>query len=113
MNISYVLFNTGEIEDIIKNNPCAVTWFHKRRKFLGWVIALSGGITSSIRICSSNMFGLDLLAFNLSKHEKAQFEQYKLRFNVLFENVPQIILQIFYLSIDKGNTTEISIWFST
>ncbi|MCP5046053.1 MAG: hypothetical protein GY940_02705, partial [bacterium] len=90
-NVFQVLMNISVIHKKVADNPQAKQWLRRKRNVLAWLVALSGGIYPSISLCSSRLFGLGLFDMGLSSNELANFESIKLKYNVLGENIPQLI----------------------
>ncbi len=108
-----VLMESQSITDKIQDNPTAKIWYRKNRKLMAWLVAVSGGIYPVASVCSSRMFGLNKLDFGLSTAELASFETYKLKYTVMLENFPQLVLQVFFLSMDfSENSQSFGTWLA-
>eukprot|EP01083_Nonionella_stella_P087767 244300_1 len=82
-------------QTIIKNNEHADTYFVDSALFIG-LIVMSGGMYPSLLICSSRLFNLELLDAGLSKHELYQLSKIRMRSTVLWEDFPNLGIQIIY-----------------
>ena len=87
-------------------NNRARLYFEQRIVFFCFLVLISGGVSASISLACSKIFGLPWFDCGLSKRELIQFTS-KLHFthNVLLENIPQLIIQLVYIielqSIDE------------
>ena len=83
-------------------NSRARLYFEQRIFFFCFLVLVSGGVSASISLVCSKLFGLPILDCGLSKRELQQFTtKFQFRYCILLENIPQLIIQIVYI-IDVG-----------
>ena len=72
-------------------------YFQDKSKFYTLCVLLSGGSFRALKFMNSNLFGLPLLSAGLSNVQLQGFQSHHVLTTVLAENIPQIVLQYFFL----------------
>ena len=72
-------------------------WIRQYVHMLYMFAILFGSAFSAVEIFNSNIFHLAMFNMGLTKRQKAIFKNQRILSIVLLENVPQMILQIFYI----------------
>ena len=60
---------------------------------------LTGSSFTAIEFCNSNLFQLNVCYMNLNRNAKQQFKNKRLFSIVFFENIPQLLMQIVYITL--------------
>ena len=68
------------------------------------LVLLSGGCFRALALMNSNLFGLALLSAGLSTLQLQRFRSYHVVATVMMENVPQIVLQYYFLFVLELHT---------
>ena len=76
-------------------------WTRSYLRILYLITILCGSAFGAVDICNSNIFHLSLFNMGLNKRQKAIFKNQRILSTVLMENIPQIIVQVTYLSISN------------
>ena len=87
-------------------------WIRSYIRRLYMIAILFGSSFAAVDICNSNIFHLRMFNMGLNKRQQALFKNQRILSIVLFENIPQLILQIIYLMLTKPgdiNSNEILI----
>ena len=71
-------------------------WLRIYVGFLYFLSIIFGGSFSAIDLCNSNLFELSIFYMNLSREYKQVFKNKRVLSIVIFENIPQFIIQILY-----------------
>ncbi len=82
----------------IEGNERVARWFGRNSRFLSILVLTSGSLFSALDLTSSKIFGLNLFNCGLTNSELSQFSDLKFVFSVLFENIPQLGIQMWFLS---------------
>lgn len=80
------------------DNVQASSWIRIHRKKLVIACMLSGGIYHSVKLMNCRLFGMSMLDMGLSHRQLLFIAQRTVIVNVIFENLPQIGIQIAYLT---------------
>merc|ERR1719283_620827 len=78
------------------------TYFQHHSKLYSLLVLLSGGSVRALKFMSSNLLGMPQLSSGLSPLQIQQFRAHHMIGTVLFENVPQLVIQgyfMFFLSL--------------
>ena len=85
-------------------------WIGSYLRVLYMITILFGSAFAAIDICNSNLFHLSIFNMGLNKRQRAIFKNQRILSTVLFENIPQLILQLIYLIITiESNISPITI----
>ena len=84
------------------NNIQAASWVRVHRKKLVLACMFSGGVYHSTKLFNCRLFGLSMLDMGLSHRQLLFISQKTIIINALVENLPQIIIQIIYLSLENS-----------
>ena len=71
-------------------------WLNKRAPALVILCMLSGGLTASLKLVNSKLFGLPIFDMGLPKYKQDETVRHRLWLTVVLENVPQIIISTLY-----------------
>ena len=71
-------------------------WLNKNGKVLVILCMLSGGLTASLRLVNSKLFGLTVFDMGLPKYKQDETVRHRLWLTVILENIPQILISTFY-----------------
>lgn len=112
LNLIQIVNDKQNINQIISKNNYAKLWYMKNKKFLFYLVALTGGLYPSLTMVNSKLFGLQIFNMSLSKTEILSFQSIKLKYTVLCENLPQFVLQLYFLTIDTANLSFFSTWLA-
>ena len=90
-------------------------WVRSYLRFLYMLAILFGSAFAAVDVCNSNLFYLPMFSMGLNKRQKAVFKNQRLLSTVLFENIPQVILQLIYSYLTEQITlvTLVAIGFSS
>ena len=90
-------------------------WVRSYLRFLYMLAILFGSAFAAVDVCNSNLFYLPMFSMGLNKRQKAIFKNQRLLSTVLFENIPQVILQLIYSYLTEQITlvTLVAIGFSS
>ena len=79
------------------------SWITSYIKSLYFLSILTGSVFSTVELCNSNLFGLDIFYMNLPRRSKQTFKNQRIFSIIILENIPQTIIQyIFsYYSLKK------------
>ena len=72
-------------------------YFRKKSKVFTVLVLMSGGSFRALTFMNSNLFGLNILSAGLSKLQLQRFQSHHVIATVLTENVPQIMLQYWFM----------------
>ena len=92
-------------------------WMRSYLRMLYMITILSGSAFAAVDICNSNIFHISLFNMGLNQRQQAMFKNQRILSIVLMENIPQLILQVIYLSLTKESSissiTIVAMIFST
>ena len=71
-------------------------WLRVYVRFLYFLSIVFGGSFSAIDLCNSNLFQFQIFYMNLSREYKQIFKNKRVLSIVIFENIPQFVIQILY-----------------
>eukprot|EP01083_Nonionella_stella_P113264 333815_1 len=77
-------------------------WFMNWNLVLILACAISGNSFGSIELANSNLFGIELFSMGLPSHALKEFQSKRFYSSVLLENVPQLAVQIYFLTLLKA-----------
>lgn len=83
-------------------------WFNKYSTFFAFCVIVSGGCYASLTLICSRIFGLAIFDCGLTSTDLKEFQKIKIYWNVLCENVPQVITQITFLIYYNDSLTDYS-----
>ncbi len=76
-NLYHILMNSHKLQKQFEDNPHAILWFRQYRKWVAWLVAISGGIYPSLALCSVAFMPLWLAGGPLSVSRKKTKELIK------------------------------------
>ncbi len=80
----------------LSKNECARSYFENYSSIFVTLVCLCGGVHPALTVCSSAMFGLNVINSGLTKHELKQLHKIKVIGTVIFENLPQVLFACFF-----------------
>merc|ERR1712087_361249 len=97
---------------LVKTNDRYRPWFEDYIMILFFLSFICGSTFSAVELANSNLFGLRMFSMGLSKRDMMRFKQNRLWSVVVAENVPQLVIQILFLTTVEvtgfnSNTVEI------
>ena len=84
------------------------TWIRSYASILIILVMLSGGVNASVNLCNSHLFGLRIFSMELPRYEYLKMSLYPTFIQTVFENLPQIIVQLYFILVlqtNNGNGT--------
>ena len=90
-------------------NSVIILWIEQNIKYLYFVSIIFGSSFTAIELSNCGLFCLNKCNMGLNKHQLAIFANKRLFSVILFENIPQIILQFIYIFIISKHVTFIII----
>eukprot|EP01084_Bolivina_argentea_P157825 275013_1 len=90
------LYLASKVKRLIKDNDRAKSWFEQYLTMYVVLVCLSGGAYTALTVVSSNIFGLNMFSTGMTKYKIRSLSSLKLKYNVIFENLPQLLIQILY-----------------
>ena len=78
-------------------------WIRFYLHFLYMLTILFGSAFAAVDVCNSNIFHLQMFNMGLNQRQKAIFKNQRILSTVLMENIPQLIVQIFYIILTKNS----------
>eukprot|EP01084_Bolivina_argentea_P305583 527913_1 len=96
---------------IIKQNEFTTNWLTNYSRIYTAIVVLTGGAYPALSVVSSNIFGHKLFSAGLTKLEINKLSKIKMWSTVVFENVPQLSMQILYAFAIRDTTTALLIAF--
>ena len=110
------IFAATQIKEKIKTNHMALAWFQGYTSIYVILTVLTGSCYVALQLVSSSLFGLLLLRSGITRYELNELSSLKIFLTVVFENIPQFIIQMLYLyyKLDDGDLKDVSIvqWLS-
>ena len=91
------------------NKEALSVWIQSNIKFLYLFSIFTGSSFTAIEFCNSGLFGLYHFNMGLNKRQLLIFRNKRLYSIILFENIPQLIIQIIYVLYNFNKVTFISI----
>eukprot|EP01084_Bolivina_argentea_P152370 265816_1 len=88
-------------------------WFNKYSRLFSILVIVSGSVSATLQLVNSSMFGNSFFHSGFSRYELSEMNKFKLLFNVLIENMPQFMIQLFYLNYFKGDIISFTFIVST
>ena len=76
-------------------------WMNSYLRVLHFMTIICGSSFAAVDICNSNIFHLSLFNMGLNKRQRAIFKNQRILSVVLLENIPQLILQAFYVILSQ------------
>ena len=81
-------------------------WLAENARFLYFISILAGSSFTAIDLMTSNVFGLTIFSFDLSKRDRIMFKRKRIYSIVLLENIPQLLIQIAFAILIKDIDTD-------
>ncbi|ETO28981.1 hypothetical protein RFI_08145 [Reticulomyxa filosa] len=72
------------------------SWLINYSRFLISTTMISGSVFAAIELFNTNLFGLEVMSMGLPERQLKKSAVERLYSNILFENLPQILIQFFY-----------------
>merc|ERR1719266_822921 len=92
---------------LVKTHDRYHPWFEDYMMFLFLLSFICGSTFSAVELTNSNLFGHRMFSMGLSKYDKMTFKQHRLWSVVVAENVPQLVIQIVFLTTVEGGLSEL------
>merc|ERR1719295_2511843 len=86
-------------------NDTVKTWIRNHAFCLYALSLVTGSAFSGTQICRSDMFGLSQFGLPLNENQIVGFQTKKLWSTVMLENIPQLVLQIYFLMMHNGSAS--------
>ena len=110
-NIKASLGIRQEIIDLNIENT--YRWFATNSGFYGALVVCSGGAYASLAFISSKLFGMSIFNCGLTARDLSTFSSMRIFYNLLLENVPQLVIQIlFIVSYDRSYTDTVTLYLA-
>merc|ERR1719295_430770 len=97
MNIGSTVRITRQIESSPSISSYSKRYFREKSKIYTLLVLLSGGSFAALKLLSSNLMGHRLFSSGLSKIQVEHFRTHHVMTTVLIENVPQLMLQYWFM----------------
>ena len=94
LNVAYASKIPNHV--LIRNNPCARTWFEQYQSLFISLVVFSGGCYPAMALTSSNLFAIPILNSGLSTFELTALSDIRVVTTVLTENGPQLLVQLLF-----------------
>ena len=79
-------------------------WIRSYLHFLFLMAIVFGSAFAAVDICNSNIFHLRMFNMGLNRRQRAIFKNQRILSIVIFENIPQLALQISFLILSKQSS---------
>eukprot|EP01084_Bolivina_argentea_P176631 305604_1 len=90
-----------------KRSDVLSEWLSNNVTLLYMISSICGSAFTAVQLCTSNLFNLTQFDMPLSRIQFNKFQTKRVFSVVLLENIPQLAIQIVYLSISNANTNNI------
>ena len=97
-NLSKNNINISEqqVDALAKSSAKTSEWLNKYSTILVLLCMVSGGLTASLKVVNSNLFGLKQFNMGLPKYKQDETARHRLWLTIILENIPQIIISTSY-----------------
>ena len=93
------VFAATQVKEKIRTNRMALAWFQGNTSIFVILTIMTGSCYVALQLVSSSLFGLFLLRSGITQYELNELSSLKIFLTVVFENIPQFIIQMLYLWI--------------
>ena len=77
-------------------------WIQQHLRSLYGMCIMLGSAFTAVELCNTYLFSLSVFSMGLNRRQKAIFKNERVYSTVLFENIPQVILQITYSILTRS-----------
>eukprot|EP01084_Bolivina_argentea_P228394 385737_1 len=99
----------SRIQNDLLVNEHTKQWFNNKSKWYSIGVLLSGNSYRTLNLFNSNLFGINTFHCGLSKSQIQRFKSHHVAFTVLIENLPQFIIQMYFVFYLELMTTTVII----
>ena len=85
-----------KIDALGKSSLVTRKWLNKYSALLVVLCMISGGLTASLKVVNSNLFGLKQFNMGLPQYKQDENARHRLWLTIVLENVPQIFISTLY-----------------
>ncbi|ETO13978.1 hypothetical protein RFI_23388 [Reticulomyxa filosa] len=103
MNVGITIAINSRLLNIIPKNKFTQASYASKRVIIGMLVVFSGDFYSAVDLMNCRLFGLPLFHLGMTQYELRRFSQFRL-FTCIFQNLPQMILQLAALRYTQKNT---------